>query len=288
MAIERFLCRSERPLTMRNPPACPTRWTRSESVAENAGGALDLNDHSGPIPREEFRDRYGATPGEVRRVEAFAQEFDLTVVRADLATRQVVLSGTIAAMNEAFGTSLKLYQCAHAGWFAPATGPLYLPADLADLVVGVFGLDNRPQAQVRCRRHRPIVSARSRGATPHAAPDRQALSLSDKRQGAGQTVAIIELGGGYKAADLNTYFAALGIKTPSVTAVSVDGGKNAPSGDPNSADGEVLLDIEIVGAIASGARIAVYFAPNTDKGFLDAITTAVHDAVRKPAIVSIS
>ena len=106
--------------------------------------------------------------------------------------------------------------------------------------------------------------------------------------GAGQTVAIIELGGGYKAADLQTYFAALGIKAPSVTAVSVDGARNAPAGDPNSADGEVLLDVEIVGAIAPGARIAVYFAPNTDKGFLDAITTAVHDTVRKPAIVSIS
>ena len=106
--------------------------------------------------------------------------------------------------------------------------------------------------------------------------------------GAGQTVAIVELGGGYKTADLQTYFAGIGVKLPTVTAVSVDGAKNAPAGDPNSADGEVLLDIEIVGAIAPGARIAVYFAPNTDQGFLDAITTAVHDTVRKPTVVSIS
>jgi kumamolisin len=50
----------------------------------------------------------------------------------------------------------------------------------------------------------------------------------------------------------------------------------------------VLLDIEVIGSIAPAAKIAVYFAPNTDKGFLDAITTAIHDKVRKPSVVSIS
>jgi kumamolisin len=291
MAIERFLLPgSERPpLSDAQPAGTPNLMdTIDVSLVLKRRTALDLTDHSEPITREEFRDRYGATPDDVRRVEGFAQEFDLTVVSADLATRQVVLAGTIAAMNEAFGTSLNLYQCAH-GLVRGRTGPLYLPADLADLVVGVFGLDNRPQAQVRCRRHRPVVSAAAAGDTSYTPPQIAKLyRFPTSVKGAGQTVAIIELGGGYKAADLNTYFAALGIKTPSITAVSVDGGKNAPAGDPNSADGEVLLDIEIVGAIASSARIAVYFAPNTDKGFLDAITTAVHDAVRKPAIVSIS
>ena len=49
-----------------------------------------------------------------------------------------------------------------------------------------------------------------------------------------------------------------------------------------------MLDIEVVGAIAPGANIAVYFAPNTDAGFLDAITTAAHDTTNKPSIISIS
>jgi kumamolisin len=99
---------------------------------------------------------------------------------------------------------------------------------------------------------------------------------------------LIELGGGYKQADLNTYFQGLKIAPPTVVAVGVDGGANTPAGDPNSADGEVLLDIEVAGAIAPGAKIAVYFAPNTDQGFLDAITTAIHDTTNAPTIVSIS
>jgi kumamolisin len=48
------------------------------------------------------------------------------------------------------------------------------------------------------------------------------------------------------------------------------------------------LDIELAGAVAPGAEIAVYFAPNTDQGFIDAVTTAVHDATLKPTIISIS
>ncbi len=106
--------------------------------------------------------------------------------------------------------------------------------------------------------------------------------------GAGQTIGIIELGGGYNTSDLTTYFDGLGIAVPTVTAVSVDGGTNAP-GDPNGADGEVALDIEVSGSIAPGANIVVYFAPNTSQGFLDALTTALQDTANgPPTVISIS
>ncbi|HEY0410985.1 MAG TPA: S53 family peptidase, partial [Candidatus Dormibacteraeota bacterium] len=75
---------------------------------------------------------------------------------------------------------------------------------------------------------------------------------------------------------------------PATVAVSVDGGANQPDGNPGGPDGEVMLDIQVAGAVAPGARIAVYFAPNTDRGFLDAVSTAVHDSVRRPSVVSIS
>jgi kumamolisin len=71
-------------------------------------------------------------------------------------------------------------------------------------------------------------------------------------------------------------------------AVSVDHAENSPTGDADGPDGEVMLDIEVVGAIAPQAKIAVYFAPNTDAGFLDAITTAIHDTTNKPSVISIS
>jgi len=106
--------------------------------------------------------------------------------------------------------------------------------------------------------------------------------------GEGECIGIIELGGGYRPADLQTYFAGLGVSLPKVSAVSVDHGKNHPTGDANGPDGEVMLDIEVAGAIAPAAQIAVYFAPNTDQGFLDAVTTAIHDTTNKPSVISIS
>src|SRR5262249_38251771 len=86
-------------------------------------------------------------------------------------------------------------------------------------------------------------------------------------------------------------FSTLGLTPPTVVAVGVDGAANSPDTTPpfdEPADFEVGLDIQVAGAVAPGARIAVYFAPNTTAGFLDAITTAVHDATNNPCVISIS
>ena len=49
-----------------------------------------------------------------------------------------------------------------------------------------------------------------------------------------------------------------------------------------------MLDIEVAGAVAQNAKIVVYFAPNTDQGFVQAITDAAHDTVNNPSVISIS
>jgi len=290
MATVRFLLagseRPERSDAQASGPA-PGSDVIDASMLLRRRTSLDVERLRAPVSRDVFAAQYGADPRDIAHVEAFAQEFDLTIVSVDLVRRTVVVSGTVAAMNEAFGTHLTRYQ-GQQGTYRGRSGALYLPADLKDIVVGVFGLDNRPQAKTRCRRLLRVASEAAQD-TSYTPPQIAALyQFPMSATGSGQTVAIIELGGGYRAADLHTYFGGLGVKGPAVTAVGVDGAKNAPTGDPNGPDGEVLLDIEIIGAIASGARIVVYFAPNTDQGFLDAITTAVHDSVRKPAIVSIS
>jgi kumamolisin len=105
--------------------------------------------------------------------------------------------------------------------------------------------------------------------------------------GAGECIGIIELGGGFRVADIRKYFLDLGLPPPLLHTVRVDGARNRPS-TVDSADSEVLLDIEVAAGIAPRARIAVYFAPNTEKGFLDAITTAIHDTYNKPSVISIS
>ncbi len=140
-----------------------------------------------------------------------------------------------------------------------------------------------PAVNPHLRRHSDPAAGQSYTPVQVAA----AYSFPSGVTGTGQTAGIIEFGGGYNETDLANYFASLGLTAPTVSAVSVDAGTNSPDTDQN-ADGEVILDIEVLGSAAPGATIVVYFAPNTDQGFLDAVSTAVHDTTNKPSVVSIS
>jgi len=232
----------------------------------------------------------GADPADVERVRSFARAHGLSVTDVNLAARAVTLEGTVSQLNDAFDVSLGRY-ANREGSYRGRTGAIYVPADLGDAVQAVLGLDDRSQARPMFRiQPQPAGPIRAHATTASFSPDELArlYDFPEDVAGTGQTVAIIELGGGYKTADLTAYFKELGIPKPRVSAVSVDGAKNAPAGDPNSADGEVLLDIEVVGAMAPKAKIAVYFAPNTTKGFYDGIAAALHDTRRTPSVISIS
>ena len=239
------------------------------------------------VSATEFKKRHGGDPDAIKSVKAFAREFNLKVQPDPTAAlrRTVKLTGTAADIQKAFGSVLEQKRIDGVE-YRVREGGIHLPASLVGVVEAVLGLDNRPQAQPHFRVRRTFSKAAAPGSyTPPQVA--QAYNFPAKASGTGQTIGIIELGGGYRQADLKAYFKSLGLSAPGITAVSVDGGKNKPS-TASSADGEVMLDIEVAASVAHGAKIAVYFAPNTDQGFLDAITTAVHDTTHKPSVISIS
>ena len=239
------------------------------------------------LKREEFAQQFGADPADIAEVKKFAIAQGLAVVQEDPARRTVVLAGTVAQFNGAFGVDLEQFEH-EGGSYRGRRGPIHLPDELHGKVEGVFGLDDRPQARphFRSRLHGNVHwRATSNSFTPTQLAQLYSFGHGD---GHGECIGIIELGGGYRPADLRKYFSELNVPRPKVVAVSVDHGKNHPTGDPNGPDGEVMLDIEVAGAIAPASQIVVYFAPNTDQGFLDAITTAIHDTKHKPTVISIS
>jgi kumamolisin len=236
------------------------------------------------VDRKDFAATYGADPEDIRKVEAFLREAGLHVSGSHAARRSVFARGPLAAVEKAFGARVSSVE--HEGQtFRGRVGALSVPHALSGIVVGVFGIDNRPQARAQFRRKHKKAASNTSYTPPQVA---QAYRFPSGADGTGQTIALIELGGGYVQSDLDTYFTSLGVGSPAVTSVATDGVNNAPAGDPNSADGEVMLDIEVVGSIAPGVAIVVYFAPNTDQGFLDAVTAAIHDTKHAPNIVSIS
>jgi kumamolisin len=246
------------------------------------------------VSREEFAERHGADSGAVEQVTRFAAENGLTVMDSSLPRRTVKLQGSAPNMMRAFGTTLETWE--HDGHrYRARTGAIALPAELADSVEAVLGLDNRPQAKTNYRARPaqdPAVAAEATllaGGTSYSPREiAQLYEFPLHVTGAGQTIAILEQGGGYKPEDLKTYMASLNIPQPSVTLVPVDHASNAPTGKPLGADGEVMLDIEVAAAVAPGAKIVVYFTSNTSQGLHDALTTAIHDKVNKPTIISIS
>lgn len=257
---------------------------------------VDANEIKKPIEertilsRKQFEQLHGADPDSIARVESFAREHKLTVKEKSAARRTVILSGTVAAMNQAFGVELKQYDHPN-GSYRGRTGSVQLPAELQNVVEGVLGLDNRPQAKPHFRRRRGVGGARAAAQGASYTPPQMATlyNFPTGLNGSGECIALIELGGGYNPADLSNYWNQLNLTgTPTVSAVSVGRGRNKPTGDPDGPDGEVMLDIEVAGSIAPGAKIVVYFTENTDAGFLNAITTAVHDSTNNPSVLSIS
>ena len=241
------------------------------------------------LTREAFARSHGADPSDVEKVVRFARRHGLRAMRSNLAAGTVHLSGTITNFSKAFRVALFLYR--HPGGiYRGRSGPVQIPLVLDGVVKGVFGLDNRPVAKPHFRSKRQLGGGWSNAQSVSYLPTEVArlYNFPLDVNGAGQCIGIIELGGGYTAGDLSVYFQRLGIAMPRVTSVPVNGGRNLPTGNPNGPDGEVMLDIEVAGAVAPGAKIVVYFAPNTNQGFLRAINRAVHDKVNRPSIISIS
>jgi kumamolisin len=178
-----------------------------------------------------------------------------------------------------------MFTSAH-GPYRGRVGPVYIPAEIADAVEGVFGFDNRVQAK-------PHFVVRAPGAIRALAATQAYLPTTVARlygfppgaDGAGECIGILEFGGGYDETDLAVYFAYLGLPNPAIAVVPVDGVTNSPGSD---ADGEVMLDLEIAASVAPGAKIAVYFAPFTERGWVDALLAAIHDRVNTPSVLSIS
>lgn len=240
-----------------------------------------------PMSRDELAARHGASSGDLRLATDTFTRLGADILEADPASRRLRLAGTVEELSRIFGTSLEEVTSSgphgHDITHRHRTGGLQIPAELDGIVTAVLGLDDRPQARAQFHAI-PLAAAGTSYTPPELA---RIYNFPPGADGTGQSVAILELGGGVGQGDLDAYFQGLGIAGPKVTAVGVDGAANQPGQDPTGADGEVLLDIEVVGALAPKADIVVYFAPNTDAGFLDAIINASH-AAPSPASISIS
>lgn len=218
---------------------------------------------------------------------------------ANAIKRSVVLRGTVGSISSAFGVKLKDYNY-NGKIYRGRKGWLHVPDEISSIVRGVHGLDNRHHFERYNRRL--VKTGRNRKYTRAARGESHFVTLKkvakrynfptrsrDGRilDGAGVCIGIIETGGGFVAEELDRYFKDLKIRSPNVLAVSIGNSQNNPGIDLE-ADGEVMLDIGIAGAIAPAVKIVVYFCDGTTNGSIDAVKQAIYDREHNPSVISIS
>jgi hypothetical protein len=262
------------------------------------------------LARGEFARRFGPGQAAVAAVERQLRGAGLTVRGVSANRLLVSFTGTAAAAEAAFHTGLRRVALAGGGTGQATTSAVSLPASIAPDVTAVIGLDRLVREQsgaAPARRARrvpaapalpaapvmpaaagggPAACAAARALQPSGALTLQQVAAAyglDPLYQAGdlaaaQTIDIIQYEP-FRVSDIAAfdvcYFGA--DHAGQVTVTSVDGG---PGTGPGSA--EAALDIEDVSAMAPGAKIHVFQAPNIN-GMFSSLDTENAIAIAKDA-----
>ncbi len=248
----------------------------------------------------QYVDKYGAKQEDRDQVAACVRARGMHVVESSPQLASVRISGTVRDFEEFFKVKFADYRSGDCE-FRSYEGELHIPRELQGIVESVLGLDNRALA-----RHHHFMR-REAGAT--SVDPRHVAALYDFpsiESAAGQSIAIIENGGGFHRSDLEHYCQQHHIAAPKITVVNVDGTPNAPASkeligrgidqqvsDPDERASvmwtiETTLDIQLAAAFAPGAHIVVYFCDGTEHGQYHALMTALTDREHRPAVISCS
>jgi kumamolisin len=248
----------------------------------------------------QFAGAYGQTTGNISALTAYLAKFGIkTTVYAD--NVDVSATGTAGEFDSALSVTQKQYHVpAQAGRnglsslpaqtvHGNAASPL-LPYRLSNFVLAILGLSN----------YAPFANHVAKPTTellkPQAGSSNSCLATfglsngchlpsyfsktyglnalyAHGATGSGQTVGIVTLAAVDPGAPEYFWNNIAHVKrTGTLTVDNIDGGPGAPSA--TSGSDETDLDIEQSGALAPGANVISYQAPNTDPGFADAFFTA--------------
>ncbi|WER48898.1 S53 family peptidase [Cupriavidus sp. WKF15] len=259
------------------------------------------------LSRQEIAQRFGVSAEQVRKVEDVLRAYGLQVVEVKQGGRSIRVRGPAAAMIAAFRPELGIYQVPGQGQIRARQGMLMVPAEIADVVEGVFGLDQRRVA----KRHAQ-AAALVRAAAPLTPADLVKQYRFPAGDGAGKAVAIAEfgqnLGNGqvlppaYLPSDVAAFCKRQGLPQPVVRIESV--GLSPLSEQQFKAEiqelpkdlqdllfmqtAETMMDIEIVAGLCPKADIGVYFATWGESGWINLLDEVTSGSGPLPVALSIS
>ena len=218
-----------------------------------------------------------ADPACVESLRRYCEGFGIGIVGTHW--RSVTISGPIERLVAAFGATVAIFEDEIKQRFRHRSDALHAPPEIASIVRGVFGLHQWPRSRK--------LGALQRHAQPLSASDVATRYQFPNSSGSGQTIGAVQLRGEFKPNDFKQCMSAQGLSTAFPIVKRVDDAAVAHE-LATTHDLEAALDVQIAGALAPGARIVVYEAPDDERGILDAVREAVFDQEYAPAVLSIS
>jgi kumamolisin len=193
-------------------------------------------------------------------VSAYLKSEGLSVGQVSANHLTLPVSGNAAQVEKAFDVNIGTYTSAGKSFYANSAAPS-LPGSIASVVSGVAGLDNQA-LHTSALQSEAVTSHAGTTLTPTLAREGYNLTsdISSGYKGTGETIGLAEFSA-YGASDVAKYDSNYSLGAAAASVVKVDGGTTDTSGED-----EDELDVEVDYALAPGATIKVYEAPNSDAG----------------------
>jgi len=239
----------------------------------------------------EYAARFGAPAADYASVVAWARGHALTVGEAYTARTVLPLSGTVAAVQAAFGVNFNTYKKASGTTYYAADRAPVLPADIAGKISGVIGLSSyshfKPMLRKLPQTAHPDRSGSGPGGGFSAADLRSIYDIQPQCcTGKTQTFGLFEQGG-FAPSDITTYESKMAIPPVPITARAVDGSTLSIT-DPD-VEIEAVLDADMVLAANPAAKHVIVYEDNVDSfqvALLDSLSAMATDAAVQTISVS--
>ena len=247
------------------------------------------------LTRAKLTEKFGADQADVDKVAKSLKKFGLTVTDVALETRSMRVSGTARQIEAAFRPKMAMMHSARDGDYRGRRGTIQIPAEIKDIITGVFGLDQR-----RVAHHKSLAAVSANQVAkqlPLGPAALERLYNFPPGDGAGQSIAIAAIARGYFADDVEVHCHKFKRPMPKVNTVTVgkaqfhsleaalDRLQAMERGQVLGSCYEVMMDVEIIAGLCPKANLSVYFFHNDQRGWIDFLNEVLR---AKPVPVALS
>lgn len=236
------------------------------------------------LTASQIAQRYALSDAQMAQVQTWLTKNGFTITLVDALRSAIQVTATVGTIENALHIQLQAHTLFGREFFIQNGDPS-LPGSIASLVQSITGLDNfaHPNFKPPFMHARTAMTFNADCANygAHHTLTRNKLAAAyqvnqlyqQNIQGQGMTIGVAEFGEPYSPSDIANYAACVGIGTPQIENINVDGNVAAGSGQ-----GEAAMDLELIAGLAPKAQILDYQANTNSVSFAQALVDVFNKA----------